>query len=356
MEVGKGRGILPNGRTEEAYSCDRQHDGLAQTGALSVNSRSGAIRKPFARDGTAESSMDQVSPATMIDAGAERSVIEAACWGTRGSIASPGPDTVKFGGNTPCLEIRVRDGRRFIFDAGTGIRPLGVSMMDEGSTRDAVVFLTHFHWDHIQGFPFFMPLYDADVSLRIIGPDQAHADIKELFATQMASINFPVPFTELSAKKEFSNLDGGVWEEDGFTVRAMRMRHPSFTVGHRIEYGGAALAYMPDNELAGEHYDVGEGWRKRLVDFLGDVDVLIHDAMFTDEEYGSKLDWGHSTFSQTVELAHEAGAKKVLFFHHDPRRSDQELSEIVDSHRTQAAARGYSVEIDAAAERHEIID
>jgi phosphoribosyl 1,2-cyclic phosphodiesterase len=299
--------------------------------------------------------MDQVSPVTMIDPGKEHSVLQASCWGTRGSIASPGPDTVRFGGNTPCLEVRVRDGRRLIFDAGTGIRPLGVSMMDGAENTDAVIFLTHFHWDHIQGFPLFLPLYDSDASVRIIGPDPAHADIQELFVAQMASINFPVPFAELSAKMEFSNLNGVAWEEDGFCVRAMRMRHPSFTVGHRIDYDGVSLAYLPDNELASEHYDVGEGWRKRLVDFLGDVDVLIHDAMFTDEEYGAKLDWGHSTFSQTVELAHESGAKKVLFFHHDPSRCDQELSEIVDSHRAQAAARGYSVEIDAAAERDEII-
>ena len=291
----------------------------------------------------------------MIDAKGERSVIEATCWGTRGSIASPGPDTVRFGGNTPCLEVRIRDGRRFIFDAGTGIRPLGVSMMDETGTADAVVFLTHFHWDHIQGFPFFLPLYEPDASLRIVGPDQAEADIEELFAKQMASINFPVPYAALSAKKEFSRLNGGAWEEDGFHVRAMRLRHPSFTVGHRIDHGGVSLAYLPDNELAGVGYDVGEGWRRRLVDFLGDVDVLIHDAMFTQEEYGSRKDWGHSTFSQTVELAHEAGAKKVLFFHHDPCRGDEELSEIVDLHRTEAAARGYSVEIGAAAERDEII-
>jgi phosphoribosyl 1,2-cyclic phosphodiesterase len=228
-------------------------------------------------------------------------------------------------------------------------------MMDETGTHDAVVFLTHFHWDHIQGFPFFLPLYDPEASLRIIGPDPARTDIQDLFATQMASINFPVPFTALSAKKEFSNLSGGVWEEDGFRVRAMRMKHSSFTVGHRVDYGGVSLAYLPDNELASERYDVEEGWRTHLVEFLGDVDVLIHDAMFTDEEYASKLDWGHSTFGQTVELAHEAGAKKVLFFHHDPSRSDQELSEIVDSHRVQAAARGYSVEIGAAAERDEII-
>ena len=299
--------------------------------------------------------MDQVSSATMVDAGKERSVIEAVCWGTRGSIASPGPDTVRFGGNTPCLEVRLRDGRRFIFDAGTGIRPLGLSMMDEAGTPDAVVFITHFHWDHIQGFPFFLPLYVPDASLRIIGPDQAQADIQQLFATQMASINFPVPFAEISAKKKFSNLDGDAWEEDGFCLRAIRMRHPSFTVGHRVDYDGVSLAYMPDNELAGERYDVGEGWRKRLVEFLGDVDVLIHDAMFTDEEYGSKSNWGHSTFSQTVELAHEAGAKKVLFFHHDPCRTDKELSEIVDSQRVQAAARSYTVEIDAAAERDELI-
>ena len=112
---------------------------------------------------------------------------------------------------------------------------------------------------------------------------------------------------------------------------------------------------MPDNELVNERYDVGKGWRKRLVDLLGDVDLLIHDAMFTDEEYESKKDWGHSTFSQTVELAHEAGAKKVLFFHHDPCRNDQELSEIVDLKRAEAAARGYGIEIGAAVERDEII-
>lgn len=299
--------------------------------------------------------MDQVSPATMIDAATERAVIQATCWGTRGSIASPGPDTVRFGGNTSCLEVQIRDGRRFIFDAGTGIRPLGVSMMDEAGTHDAAIFFTHFHWDHIQGFPFFQPLFDSEASFRIIGPDQARADIERLFAKQMTSINFPVPFTALSARMKFSNLNRDAWEEDGFCVRAMRLRHPSFTVGHRIEYGGVSLAYMPDNELANESYKVGEGWRKRLVDFLGDVDVLVHDAMFTEEEYGSKVDWGHSTFSQTVELAHEAGAKKVLFFHHDPRRSDRELSEIVDRHKTQAAARGYSVEIGAAAEHDEII-
>ena len=291
----------------------------------------------------------------MIDAGGERPVIEATCWGTRGSIPSPGPDTVRFGGNTPCMEVRIGDGRRFIFDAGTGIRPLGTSMMGETGTPNAVVFLTHFHWDHIQGFPFFLPLYDSDAFLRIVGPDQEEADIEELFARQMASINFPVPYTALAAKKEFSKLNGGAWEEDGFLVRAMRLRHPSFTVGHRIEHGGISLAYLPDNELAGEGYDVGKRWRKRLVDFLGDVDVLIHDAMYTEEEYGSKKDWGHSTFSQTVELAHESGARKVLFFHHDPCRTDQELSDIVDSHRTEAAARGYSVEIGAAAEGDAVI-
>ena len=299
--------------------------------------------------------MDQVSPATMMDSTKERSVIEAACWGTRGSIASPGPDTVRFGGNTPCLEIRVQDGRRFIFDAGTGIRPLGESMMDEAGTPDAVIFFTHFHWDHVQGFPFFLPLYDPEASLRIIGPDPGHTDIKKLLATQMSSIHFPVPFAALSAKKDFSNISDGVWEEDGFCVRTMRMRHPSFTVGHRIEYGDVTLAYIPDNELAGQGYDVGEEWRKRLVDFVGDVDVLIHDAMFTDEEYASKSDWGHSTFNQAVELAHEAGAKKLLFFHHDPCRSDQELSDIVAVHRTEAATRGYSLEVDAAAEHDEII-
>ena len=279
-----------------------------------------------------------------------RPVIDAVCWGTRGSIPSPGPSTVRYGGNTPCVEVRLADGRRFIFDAGTGIRPLGASITDEAETPDSVIFFTHFHWDHIQGLPFFLPLYDPKTSLRIVGPQQVEMNLEELFQGQMGPAYFPIPFDALAAHKEFSHLNEGSWQEDEFRVTAMRMRHPSFTVGYRIEYGDVSLAYVPDNELESDSYDVGNGWRHRIVDFLGDVDVLLHDAMFTEDEYPSRANWGHSTFDQAVDLASEAGAKRLLFFHHDPRRSDSDLEEIVDFHRGQAAARGLHFEIAAAAE------
>ena len=303
-----------------------------------------------------EQAIDAASSAMMtMEVEEAHSVIEAVCWGTRGSIASPGPSTTKYGGNTPCMQVRLDDGRRFIFDAGTGIRPLGANMMGEDGPSDAIIFLTHFHWDHIQGFPFFSPLYNPAASLRIIGPKQFDVDIQTLFAGQMGPIYFPIPFDALAAHKEFSHLNDGVWEEDGFTVSAMRMRHPSFTVGYRIEYGGEALAYIPDNEIVGEDYDMGETWRRDFIDFIGDVDVLIHDAMFTEEEYRSKVGWGHSSFRQAIHLAHEAGAKKLLFFHHDPERHDDMLSELVSSRRDEALSLGYSFQIDAAAERADIL-
>jgi len=281
--------------------------------------------------------------------------ITARCWGTRGSIASPGPETTRYGGNTPCLEVVVGSGRRLIFDAGTGIRALGESMVDHDAPLEAVVFLTHFHWDHIQGFPFFTPLYNPEAWLRIIGPKQFDVDVQTLFAGQMGPIYFPIPFEALSAKKTFSHMNEGSWDEGGITVSVMRVRHASFCVGYRIEYGGSALVYVPDNELEGEEPDLGEDWRSRFIDFIGGADVLIHDAMFTEEEYPSKIGWGHSTFRQNLDLADEAGVKKLLFFHHAPRRTDDELSDIVARARDKAAAEGKTFEVDAAAEGSDIL-
>jgi phosphoribosyl 1,2-cyclic phosphodiesterase len=260
--------------------------------------------------------MDQPRTAVSPTPEASGTVFRACCWGTRGSIASPGPQTAGFGGNTPCISIEAGGGKRLVLDAGTGIRALGTTMVGGEEPPDAVIFLSHFHWDHIQGFPFFAPLYNPEATLRIIGPKQFELDVQTLFAGQMGPIYFPIPFEALSAQKVFSHLEDAPWEEAGVVVSSMRVQHPSFTVGYRVDHEGGSLAYVPDNELSGDLYGLDEAWRSRFLDFIGDVDVLIHDAMYTDEEYPRRVGWGHSTFNQAIELAHEAGVKKILFFRH----------------------------------------
>ena len=269
-------------------------------------------------------------------------------WGTRGSIPSPGPLTARYGGNTTCFEVRVGE-RRLIFDAGSGIRHLGLDLLARGGSYRHI-FLTHFHWDHIQGFPFFPPLYHPDIALKVVGPKQNNIDVRSLFAGQMGPIYFPVPFSAVAATTSFEHLNEGTWEVDGVTLHALRMQHPSYAVGYRIEAGGQAVCFIPDNELAGTDYEVGPGWRDRLLGFIRGADLLIHDAMYTDEEYPARLGWGHSTFTQSVRLAEEAGVKRLLFFHHDPERTDSEIDGIVNRVRDDALARGCGVDMDAAAE------
>ncbi len=270
------------------------------------------------------------------------------CWGTRGSIPTPGPETVRYGGNTTCFELR-HGGSRLIYDAGSGIRPLGLDIVEKGP--DTIhIFLTHFHWDHIQGFPFFAPLYDPEDSIKVIGPKQKDIDVQNLFAGQMGPIYFPVPFSVVAAEMEFEHLNEGEYELEDVRMQVMRVKHPSFVLAYRIEVGGHTICLVPDNEMEGDMYDVGPDWKKRIVDFVGDADVLIHDSMYTDEEYERRAGWGHSTFSQSLRLAEEGGVGRLLFFHHDPIRTDDELDTIVARVRDGALARGCSVEIEAATE------
>ena len=270
------------------------------------------------------------------------------CWGTRGSIPTPGPETVRYGGNTTCFELR-HAGARLIFDAGSGIRPLGLDVVEKGP--DTIhIFLTHFHWDHIQGFPFFAPLYDPEDSIKVIGPKQKDIDVQNLFAGQMGPIYFPVPFSVVAAAMDFEHLNDGGYEIGDVSMEVMRVKHPSFVLAYRIRVGGRTICLVPDNEIDGDMYDAGPDWDKRFLEFVGGADLLVHDSMYTDEEYDGRLGWGHSTFSQSVRLAEEGGVGRVLLFHHDPTRTDDELDTIVARLRDGALARGSSLEIDAAAE------
>lgn len=283
-------------------------------------------------------------------------VMQARCWGTRGSMPSPGMATAGYGGNTSCIEV-VAQGRRFIFDAGSGIRLLGEQLMREASEPiRAELFLTHFHWDHIQGLPFFAPLYNPTTRLRVHGAKQGDIDIRTLIAGQMGPIYFPVPFERIEAHMEFEHLNGDTWHEPGVEVDGIRVRHPANTYGYRIRSNGVSLAFIPDNELHGGSYPLDQKKTYAdLVAFLGDVDVLYHDAMFSDTEYPRREGWGHSTFSQAIQLAEDAGVRRLYLFHHAPERTDAELSLILDELRDDIARRGSKLEVGVAAEGEDIL-
>jgi phosphoribosyl 1,2-cyclic phosphodiesterase len=280
--------------------------------------------------------------------------VRVTCWGTRGSIPAPGPETVGFGGNTPCLEIRCAAGRSYILDAGTGIRALGSRLAEDGPT-DVDLFLTHFHWDHIQGLPFFRPLHDPAARIRIHGPSQDGRDVETLLRAQMAPEFFPVPYSRVAATLSFHHVTDEPWTDGVAEVAAHRVRHAGYTCGYRVRCNGVMVGYVPDNELVGGSYGPDPaGWYAGLVAFLEGVDVLFHDAMYTDDEYHSMEGWGHSTFSQAVRLAEDAGAGRLFFFHHAPDRDDDALARQVDAIRDALARRGSTLQVDAAAEGLEL--
>ena len=277
------------------------------------------------------------------------------CWGTRGSLPSPGPATVRYGGNTSCVEVRGPLGERLIFDAGSGIRPLGEALEQSDASAGTDLFLTHFHWDHIQGLPFFKPIYDAGASVRIYGARQGDADIQSLVAAQMGPIYFPVPFDALAAQLEFHHVDGDSFERGSLTISSHVMRHPNDTYGYRVDTRGGSMAYVPDNELVGGSYATAAGWYPSLCNFLRGVEVLFHDAMFTEAEYARFEGWGHSSVAQAVRLAEDAGVRRLCLFHHSPARSDAELERILEHAADDLARRGSSLELCIATEGEELV-
>jgi phosphoribosyl 1,2-cyclic phosphodiesterase len=294
--------------------------------------------------------VDQVSSAARSAPAATGpdAAVTVRCGGVRGSIPSPGPHTVRYGGNTSCVELRFGD-TRLVLDAGSGIRSLGQRLVADG-VKDHVLLLTHFHWDHIQGFPFFGPLHDPESTLRVLGPAEDGTDLEKIFEHQMDPVFFPVPLASAAAELHFETMGEGPLHVGEAVVHAMRVKHPSHVLGYRIEVGGTVVCYVPDNELEGDGYPVDEGWKARMRRFVEGADLLIHDAMYTGPEYDERRGWGHSTFDQALALAEETGVARLLFFHHDPSRTDDQLDAIVGGLRDRAGARGCPVDIEAAAE------
>lgn len=278
-------------------------------------------------------------------------------WGVRGSIPSPGPRTAQYGGNTPCVEVRTKSGGLVILDAGTGLRELGRSLVaQEGGTAViADIFLTHAHWDHIQGIPFFAPLFERGNRFTIWSSKvlAVAGGAEQVVRDQMGPVVFPVSFDELKAQVDFREIAEEQRIGNGYVVTAFPVQHPGGAVGYRFADAatGESFVYISDNELAstGGH-GTGANWRAGLVEFVRGSQLLIHDATYTNDEYQGRRGWGHSTYDEAVALALDAGVDELVLFHHNPERSDDELGHHVAACQAMVRALGNPLRVRAAAE------
>ncbi len=246
-------------------------------------------------------------------------------WGTRGSLAAAGADTVEFGGDTASVEVRGSGGEAIVLDAGSGVRPLGDKLVGEHRID---ILLTHLHMDHIQGLGFFTPIFNPDIETHIWGPASDGMDLTAHLGSYLSPPLFPVRLRDLP-NTEIHDLKPGSFTIGNVSIDTDLICHPGLTLGYRLTDGDATLAYLPDHEpaLGVESFPGDPDWTSGF-GLIKDASVLIHDAQYTDDEYPSRVGWGHSTFQHTVDLAAMAGVGTLVTFHHDPSHSDEMLNEI----------------------------
>jgi len=253
-------------------------------------------------------------------------------WGTRGSLPSAGPENVRYGGNTACVEVRGSDGTLAILDAGTGIRRLGAAVSEDISRID--ILLTHLHMDHIQGLGFFGPLYREGLEVHIWGPPTAGLTLDERLTRYLSPPLFPVRLRELPCKLALHEVPAGTFEIGGLKIRGDFVCHPGPTLGYRVAENGTSFAYLPDHEPA-----LGTGQLPRDPRWISGFDLaegaglLIHDSQYTDAEYPEHIGWGHSAISHTIAFAAATHVKRLVIFHHDPGHSDAMLDRLVEEAR-----------------------
>lgn len=267
-------------------------------------------------------------------------------WGTRGSIPTPGQATRKYGGNTTCVEVSV-DGTLFICDAGTGVRELGLELLRRGSGPiEGHWLFSHAHWDHIQGFPFFVPAYQPDNTFRVYGVDGDDERFFRLLSGQMGSEYFPVAFSDLGANIVPARIEEGGSVIGGVRVEAFRQTHPGGSYAYSFEKDGRKVVFatdhefdldIPDKELPLRDPDALRPVDESFVAFARGCDLLVIDAQYTDAEYRSKVGWGHPRATTTIDVAVHCGARQVALTHHDPMHSDREVEEKVEACRSRAA-------------------
>jgi phosphoribosyl 1,2-cyclic phosphodiesterase len=276
-------------------------------------------------------------------------------WGTRGSIPKPGPTTIRYGGNTLCVEVRTERGTLVIIDCGTGLHGLGLKLMSGGAKNFAGhILISHTHWDHIQGVPFFVPFFVPGTVWDIYGPKGLNQSLRETLEGQMQHTYFPVTTDEFGATIRYHDLVEGTFEIDDVKVTTQYLNHPALTLGYRLEADGVTVVYCCDHEPFSRAIADGNGefsgLDQRHADFVQGADLLIHDAQYTAAEYPSKVGWGHSTGEFVVNLAQRARVKHVALAHHDPLRNDDAVERIVEKLRADLGADGSALAVSAAAE------
>lgn len=278
--------------------------------------------------------------------------MEIEFWGVRGSIPVPGPATVRYGGNTSCVRVRLAGGD-LVFDAGTGIRELGRAMMRSGCPSRIDLFLSHVHWDHIQGFPFFVPAMKKGVDICIHGMNSQERTLESVVEGQMEGPTFPIGLKQMGANIDFLAMDehailpleaetGKPWG----SVSCARLNHPNGVYAYRVVEAatGACMVYATDTEHVEGRID------EVLVGLAHQADVLIYDGMFTSEEYAARRGWGHSTWNEGFKVAMRAGVKKLVVFHHDPARDDDSLDALKRAAIDEAGGLDPAIEVEFAAE------
>jgi phosphoribosyl 1,2-cyclic phosphodiesterase len=270
-------------------------------------------------------------------------------WGTRGSIAAPGRDTVVYGGNTTCVEITLSSGRTVVIDAGTGIRALGDSLLQRHSPLNMHLLITHIHWDHVMGFPFFAPLFRENSHIVVDGFGRGMEGLKRVFSSNYVDGTWPIRFDDLKARIEHTQqFRRNHFALDGTRIRSHRLQHPQGGLGFSFKEETGTFIFLTDNELREDAW-VGTGF-KDFVRFCSGADVLVHDCQYLPEEMNIRRGWGHSDMDSVARLALEAGVKKLLLFHHDPWRTDQAVSEMVKRCRDALSRANCTCPVEAAQE------
>ena len=250
-------------------------------------------------------------------------------WGTRGSLASPGPETARYGGNTSCVEVRGRDGTVLILDAGTGLRGLGLSLPK--SLRRVNLLLTHLHMDHIQGLGFFGALRNPEMEVHIWGPASTTLDLRSRLTRYLSPPLFPVHLRDLTSTLFFHEVPQEDFDIGEFHISTALVCHPDPTVGYRIQSPDAIITYLPDHEpaLGAKTFPLSSDWTSGY-ELAARSDILIHDAQFTEDEYKTRVGWGHSSLAQAFEFAELAEVKSFIPFHHDPSHTDDILDDLIN--------------------------